>query len=152
MVVVKASSSECINLDERNPDFNGNSNLNTTSTDFEAFLEDIDKELSHDGKESNPIVTEIIKEIKGDDTKVDDSDNVVLTEKSVGKCLKLEANQVSNPVVNGGGSGSFTMGWAEPKIKYKGPKKPKETGGGSLTEGRQDKSGQDASKESKKGC
>ena len=92
MVVVKASSSECINLDERNPDFNGNSNLNTTSTDFEAFLEDIDKELSHDGKESNPIVTEIIKEIKGDDTKVDDSDNVVLTEKSVGKCLKLEAN------------------------------------------------------------
>ena len=52
----------------------------------------------------------IIKEIKGDDTKVDDSDNAVLTEKSVGKCLKLEVNQVSNPVVNGGGSGSFTMG------------------------------------------
>ena len=44
------------------------------------------------------------------------------------------------------------MGWAEPKIKNKGPKKPKETGGGSLTEGRQDRSGQDASKELKKGC
>ena len=37
---------------------------------------------------------------------MDDSESVVLTEKSVGKCLKLEANQVSNPVANGGGSGT----------------------------------------------
>ena len=152
MVVVRASSSECIHPDERNPGFNGNSNLNTTGTNFEALLEDIDRELSHDGKESDPVVTKIIKEIKMDNTKMDDSDNAVLTEKSMSKCLKLEANQASNPVDNGRGSGSFTMGWAEPKIKNKGLKKPKEIGGGSLIEGRQDRSGQDASKESKKGC
>ena len=41
---------------------------------------------------------------------MDDSDSTFFTEKSVGKCLKLKANQVSNPVVNGGGSESFTMG------------------------------------------
>ena len=153
MVVVRASSSECIHPDERNPSFNGNSNLNTTGTNFEALLEDIDRESSHDGKESDPVVIKIIKEIKKDDTKMDDSDNAVLTEKSMSKCLKLEANQVSNPVDNGRGSGSFTMGWAKPKIKNKSLKKPKETGGGgSLIEGRQDRSGQDASKESKKGC
>ena len=57
MVVVRASSSKCINPDECNPGFNGNSNLNTTGMDFEALLEDIDRELLHDGKESDPVVT-----------------------------------------------------------------------------------------------
>ena len=103
MVVVKASSSKCINPDKRNPGFNENSNLNTTGTNFEALLEDI-------GKESDPVVMKIIKEIKKDDTKMDDSDNAVLTEKRMSKCLKLEANQASNLVDNGRGSGSFTMG------------------------------------------
>ena len=103
MVVVRASSSECIHLDEHNLSFNENSNLDTTGTNFEALLEDI-------GKESDPIVTKIIKEIKKDDTKMDDSDNAILTEKSMSKCLKLEANQASNLVDNGRGSGSFTMG------------------------------------------
>ena len=92
MVVVRVSSSECIHLDEHNPSFNGNLNLNTTGTNFEALLEDIDRESSHDGKESDPIVMKIIKEIKKDDTKMDDSDSAVLTEKSMSKCLKLEAN------------------------------------------------------------
>jgi len=59
MVVVRVSPSECITPDERNPGFNRNSNLNTTGTDFEALLEDIDKELSHDGKESEMAETNV---------------------------------------------------------------------------------------------
>ena len=65
MVVVRASSSECIHPDERNPSFNGNSNLNTTSTDFKALLEDIDRELLQDGKESDLVVTGLSRKLKG---------------------------------------------------------------------------------------
>ena len=65
MVVVRASSSKCINPDERNLGFNGNSNLNTTGMDFEALLEDIDRELLHDGKESDPVVMGLSRKLKG---------------------------------------------------------------------------------------
>ena len=65
MVVVRASSSKCINPDECNPGFNGNSNLNTTGMDFKALLEDIDRELLHDGKESDPVVTGLSRKLKG---------------------------------------------------------------------------------------
>lgn len=54
----------------------------------------------------------------------------------MGKCLEIEVQYGANVEVSGVGGGSFTMGWAKPKGKNKGPKKSKEIGEGVLKEGR----------------
>ena len=64
--------------------------MHKIAANFEALLEDIDKELSCDGKELNQVVMEIMKEIKGDNTTIVDNDKAILSRESVGMCLKLE--------------------------------------------------------------
>lgn len=61
MVEQRACSPESIKANLHDPGINGNSKLNKTSANFEALIEDIDKEILNDGKASDPMVTEIIK-------------------------------------------------------------------------------------------
>lgn len=151
MVEQRACSPKSTKANLRDPGINGNSSLNKTGAIFVAMIEDIDKEILNDGKAFDPVVTEIIKELRKEGTKLDTSGNDTLNEEAVGKCPEIEVHYGVNAEVSEVGGRVFTLGWAEPKGKNKGPKKSKEVGEGVLKEGTLDVREQDVNKENKKG-
>nr|POE96355.1 hypothetical protein CFP56_56677 [Quercus suber] len=125
LVRLSASSQEVLISNRVDPDIIGIPNSLTPGTDFEAIIENIDKEIWNEGTVSDPVVTKIIKELNvaGKVAQVDDN---------TGQILVLEGVNESNVDDNVMGDICFSTGWTVPKNKNKGTKKPKEKGEGVL--------------------
>lgn len=100
----------------------GNSKNNRLSTDFEAIIKELDKDIFEGQPISNPIVVEIIHEINGSNSKTDGNLAVLENiERSVGYSDALKSQDLKNHD-SGETNPSFSMGWAENKVGIKSTK------------------------------
>uniref|UniRef100_A0A7N2M4I4 DUF4283 domain-containing protein n=1 Tax=Quercus lobata TaxID=97700 RepID=A0A7N2M4I4_QUELO len=92
------------------------------SPDFEAIIEELDKDISERQPISNPVVAEIVREINGSNSKTDG--NVVVSinmERSVGYSNALKSQDPKNHDF-GEANPSFSVGWAKDKVGKKSTK------------------------------
>lgn len=145
LVRLSASSQEVLISNRVDPNIIGIPNSLTPGTDFEAIIENIDKEIWNEGTVSDPVVTKIIEELNvvGKVAQVDDN---------TGQILVLEGVNESNVDDNVMGDICFSTGWTVPKNKNKGMKKPKEKGEGVLASDRKEAQGLENNRDVRKGC
>lgn len=104
---------------------NGSSNLNQKPTDFEAIIEEIDKDLFEGQLNSNPIVAEIVHEIKGSSLRREGREELVDLLERVAGHLNEQVNHFPENFDGDVGNAWFSIGWAETKEKCKGAKSGK---------------------------
>lgn len=100
----------------------GISNANNKIVDFEAVIEEIDKDLSDMQPSSNPIVVEIMCEIKGRSSEENKHGNLVYMREGFEKHLNAQITQVLRSQNKEAELMGFTIGWKATDENRKGAK------------------------------
>ena len=129
----------------------GNSNNPGKATDFEAIIEDLDRELADSTPTSNMLVAEFIRDIKGKEADKVNPEFMHGSVEMLGESVIVGSEKVSASMQAELGNVGFSLGWAEVSEKKKNVKTghSKHASKGSNSKGKTD--GADLTKEHKKG-
>nr|POE67211.1 hypothetical protein CFP56_70474 [Quercus suber] len=114
----------------------GNSKNNRLSADFEAIIEELDKDISEGQPTLKLVVAKIVREINGSNSKTDGNVDVSKNkERSVGYLDALKSQDPKNHD-SGEANPSFSMGLTKDKVGKRAPNWEKENLKGVAGEGK----------------